>query len=71
MILSPDAVSQPNKEWKPKSSPKLISNPGVIETPKQPDGNFKEAKSDIEKLQDELSLLSMSDNQNVIIAQHI
>ncbi|KAK4267245.1 hypothetical protein QN277_024051 [Acacia crassicarpa] len=64
-------VSQPSKEWKPKSSQKLRSNPGVIGTPKKPDENFKEVKSDTEKLQDELSQLSMFDSQNVIIAKQI
>ncbi|KAI4355495.1 hypothetical protein L6164_004261 [Bauhinia variegata] len=69
-------VSQPNKEWKPKSSKKSSGNsPGVIGTPKKPasppEENSKVVESDTSKLRDKFSQVNRYDNQNVIIAQHI
>lgn len=74
-----DAVSQQNKEWKPKSSQKPNSNnPGVIGTPKKaaasaspPAENSGDIESDAAELQDKISQLNIYENQNVIIAQHI
>ncbi|KAF7814076.1 GBF-interacting protein 1-like isoform X1 [Senna tora] len=64
-------VSQPNKEWKPKSSQKSSSNPGVIGTPKKTAEISKDIESSTEMLQDKLSQVSICENQNVIIAPHI
>ncbi|MED6210764.1 hypothetical protein PIB30_067183 [Stylosanthes scabra] len=63
------------REWKPKSSQKLSNNgPGVIGTPKKvastPVENSKD-EADAAKMQDKLSQVNISENQNVIIAQHI
>lgn len=70
-----DVASQPNKEWKPKSSQKPSSNsPGVIGTPTKsvssPD-NSKVSESEAAKLQDKLSRVNVYDNSNVVIAQNI
>lgn len=70
------AVSQQNKEWKPKSSQKSSSNsPGVIGTPKKAASSTAENSKDIEsnttELEDKLSQVNIYENQNVIIAQHI
>ncbi|XP_010654471.1 GBF-interacting protein 1-like isoform X5 [Vitis vinifera] len=67
---------QPNKEWKPKSSQKSSHIiPGVIGTPAKSVSpradNSKDLESETAKLQDKLSQASISENQNVIIAQHI
>lgn len=70
-LLSFDAVSQPNKEWKRKSSQKSSCDPEVIGTPKKPAEISKDIESNAEKLQDKLSQLSIHENTNVIIAQHI
>lgn len=75
-LISSDAVSQHNKEWKPKSSQKTSSNsPGVIGTPKKtvspPTENSEHIESDTAELQDKLSQVNLHENQNVIIAQHI
>lgn len=74
--MSSVAVSQHNKEWKPKSSQKTNSNgPGVIGTPKKtvtsPTENSKNLESKSAQLQDQISQMSVYENQNVIIAQHI
>lgn len=71
------AASQPNKEWKPKSSqkPSLNNSPGVIGTPTKsvspPAHNSKDAESEVVKVQDKLSRVNINESQNVIIAQHI
>ncbi|KAL4356177.1 hypothetical protein HN51_027551 [Arachis hypogaea] len=75
-LVGHQRVTQHNKEWKPKSSQKLSNNgPGVIGTPKKlastPVENSKDMESDTTKLQDKLSQVNISENQNVIIAQHI
>lgn len=64
-------MSQSNKEWKPKSSQKSSGDPGVIGTPKKPAENSKDIQSNTEVLQDKLSQVSIHENQNVKIAQHI
>ncbi|KAK2652394.1 hypothetical protein Ddye_012250 [Dipteronia dyeriana] len=69
-------ASQHNKEWKPKSSQKSsFTGPGVIGTPTKstspPVDNSKDLESDVANLQDKLSRVNISENQNVIIAQHI
>ncbi|KAL6285415.1 hypothetical protein ACE6H2_009805 [Prunus campanulata] len=69
-------ASQPNKEWKPKSSQKPSSNsPGVIGTPTKsvssPSDNSKVSESEVTKLQDKLSRVNIYDNSNVVIAQNI
>lgn len=71
-----DAASQPNKEWKPKSSQKPSSNsPGVIGTPTKsvssPSDNSKVSESEAANLQDKLSRVNIYDNSNVVIAQNI
>ncbi|KAL1218931.1 GBF-interacting protein 1-like [Cardamine amara subsp. amara] len=68
-------VSQ-NKQWKPKSNQKSIrNNPGVIGTPKKPRtppaNDSVNLESEIVKLQDKISHVSISESQNVIIADHI
>lgn len=74
-LTSSDAVSQHNKEWKPKSSQKTHSNPGVIGTPKKPVSppaeNAEHRESDTVKIQDKLSQANISENQNVVIAENI
>lgn len=71
------SASQHNKEWKPKSSQKssVTTGPGVIGTPTKstspPADNSKDLESDIVNLQDKVSQVNISENQNVIIAQHI
>ncbi|PON47065.1 GBF-interacting protein [Parasponia andersonii] len=69
-------ASQPNKEWKPKSSQKpSLNGPGVIGTPTKsvspPAHDSKDLESEVAKVQDKLSRVNMHENQNVIIAQHI
>lgn len=72
-----DAASQPNKEWKPKSSQKsssTTSNPGVIGTPsksKSTDDEFKELPAEAANVQDKLARVDIHENQSVIIAEHI
>ncbi|KAI4329141.1 hypothetical protein L6164_021437 [Bauhinia variegata] len=75
-LVGNQRVSQPNKEWKPKSSQKSSGNsPGVIGTPKKPasppEENSKVVESDTAELQDKFSQVNIYENQNVIIAQHI
>lgn len=64
------------KEWKPKSSVKLNSNgPGVIRIPAKtvspPVDNPEDLKKEAAQMQDNMSQLNISQNQNVIIAAHI
>ena len=70
------AASQPNKEWKPKSSQKpSLNRPGVIGTPTKsvspPAHDSEDLESEAAKVQDKLSRVNIHENQNVIIAQHI
>lgn len=74
--MFPDAASQPNKEWKPKSSQKPSSNsPGVIGTPTKsaspPADDSKVSESEAAKLQDKLARVNVYENCNVVIAQNI
>lgn len=65
-LMISDAVSQHNKEWKPKSSQKANNSPGVIGTPKKtvsPAQDSENVESEAAKLTDNLS--------KVTIAQHI
>ncbi|XP_021902872.1 uncharacterized protein LOC110818342 isoform X2 [Carica papaya] len=69
-------AQQHNKEWKPKSNQKSsVNGPGVIGTPKKSASphadTCKDSESEASKLQDKLSRVNISENQNVIIAQHI
>ncbi|XP_024022469.1 GBF-interacting protein 1-like isoform X1 [Morus notabilis] len=69
-------ASQPNKEWKPKSSQKpSLNNPGVIGTPTKsvspPAHNSEVSESEPAKVLEKLSRVNIHENQNVIIAQHI
>ena len=71
-----DAANQHNKEWKPKPSQKSsVNNPGVIGTPKKcaspPADDAKDLDSETAKLQDKFSQVTINENENVIIAQHI
>ena len=70
-----DAASQPNKEWKPKSSQKSSTgNPGVIGTPsksKSPTDESKELPSEAVHVQEKLARVDLHENQHVIIAEHI
>ncbi|CAA7018454.1 unnamed protein product [Microthlaspi erraticum] len=69
----PRGVPQ-NKQWKPKSNQKS-NNPGVIGTPKKsrapPTDNSVNLESEIEKPQDTVLHVSISESQNVIIADDI
>lgn len=70
------AASQPNKEWKPKSSQRpRVNSPGVIGTPTKsvsPSANdAKDLEVEATKMQDKLSCVNIYENQNVIIAKHI
>lgn len=67
---------QPNKEWKPKSIVKPSADgPGVIGSPAKtvspPENNPEDLKKDRAQMQDDLSRINLSENQNVIIAAHI
>ncbi|XP_073309868.1 uncharacterized protein [Primulina huaijiensis] len=65
----------PNKEWKPKLTIKPVaSTPVVIETSAKtvsPAARPKELKEEATEMQDNISRLTISENQNVIIAAHI
>ncbi|XP_063950211.1 GBF-interacting protein 1-like isoform X4 [Daucus carota subsp. sativus] len=69
------ASSQSNKEWKPKSSKTQSAGPGVIGTPAKsaspPENASKSSEVEATQLQDKLSRVNISENQNVIIAPHI
>lgn len=69
-------ASQPNKEWKPKASVKPSpKGPGVIGSPAKtvspPAHNTEVTQKEAAVLQDNMSQLNLSENQNVIIAPHI
>ncbi|PIN24689.1 hypothetical protein CDL12_02571 [Handroanthus impetiginosus] len=75
-LMGHQKASQPNKEWKPKSTVKpSASGPGVIGTPTKsvspPADNPKDLKKEVAQVQDSISRLNLSENQNVIIAAHI
>lgn len=76
-LLHPFGVApQPNKEWKPKASVKpSAKGPGVIGSPAKtvspPADNSEGTKKEAAVLQDNISQLNLSENQNVIIAPHI
>lgn len=69
-----DAGVSQNKQWKPKSNQKS-NNPGVIGTPKKsrapPTDNSVNLESEIVKPQDTHLHVSISESQNVIIADDI
>ncbi|KAK6148738.1 hypothetical protein DH2020_016263 [Rehmannia glutinosa] len=66
---------QPNKEWKPKSSVKpSVSGPGVIGAPAKtisPVDNPDDLKKEAAHVRESMPRLTISENQNVIIAAHI
>lgn len=75
-LMGHPKAAQPNKEWKPKSSQKpAVNDPGIIGMPTSaaasPVDNSKDVGSEAAQLEDKLSCVNMSDNQNVIIAAHI
>ncbi|XWS18830.1 hypothetical protein CRYUN_Cryun32bG0078800 [Craigia yunnanensis] len=75
-VLGHQKANQHNKEWKPKPSQKSsVNNPGVIGTPKKsaspPADDAKDLDSETAKLQDKFSQVTINENENVIIAQHI
>ncbi|KAJ7963232.1 GBF-interacting protein 1 [Quillaja saponaria] len=75
-IVGHQKGSQTNKEWKPKFSQKSSGNSlGVIGTPTKSASpaaeNSRVVESDTTKLQNKLSQVTLCENQNVIIAQHI
>lgn len=75
-LVGHQKAPQPNKEWKPKSSQKPSDiGHGVIGTPAKsvssPGDSTKDLQTEATKLQDKLSRVNISENQNVIIAAHI
>ncbi|KAL0354490.1 UNVERIFIED_CONTAM: GBF-interacting protein 1 [Sesamum radiatum] len=75
-LMGHQKASQPNKEWKPKSSVKPSANgPGVIGTPAKtvspPADNSEDLKKEAAQVQNNMSRLNLSENPNVIIAAHI
>ncbi|KAI3463234.1 hypothetical protein Pfo_019897 [Paulownia fortunei] len=75
-LMGHQKAPQPNKEWKPKSSVKPSANsPGVIGTPAKtvspPADNPEDLKKEAAQMQDNMSQLNISENQNVVIAAHI
>ncbi|KAH6790083.1 hypothetical protein C2S51_005089 [Perilla frutescens var. frutescens] len=75
-LMGHQKAAQPNKEWKPKASVKPSANgPGVIGSPAKtvspPADNPEDTKTEAALLQDNMSQLNLSENQNVIIAAHI
>lgn len=75
-LIGHQKAPQPNKEWKPKASVKpSASGPGVIGSPAKtvspPADNPKDTKKEASLLQDNMSQVNISENQNVIIAPHI
>ncbi|CAA2979173.1 GBF-interacting 1-like isoform X1 [Olea europaea subsp. europaea] len=75
-LVSRQKALQPNKEWKPKSTLKpSVNGPGVIGTPPKivspPADNSEDLKKETDQIQDSMSQLNISENQNVIIAAHI
>ncbi|KAL8098858.1 uncharacterized protein LOC141683832 isoform X2 [Apium graveolens] len=64
--------SHSNKEWKPKSSQKQSTSPGVIGTPSKSASPPADASKNLEAEPAQLpSRIDISDDQNVIIAPHI
>ncbi|KAG8380134.1 hypothetical protein BUALT_Bualt07G0162000 [Buddleja alternifolia] len=75
-VMGHQKATQPNKEWKPKSSVKPnAKGPGIIGTPAKtvspPVDNSEDLKKEAAEMQDNMSQLNLSENQNVIIAAHI
>lgn len=74
-LVGHQKATQPNKEWKPKSSQKSSGNgPGVIGMPKKsasPVENSKDMGTELSLLEDKMSRANMFENKNVIIAAHI
>ncbi|GFZ11720.1 dentin sialophosphoprotein, putative [Actinidia rufa] len=75
-VVGHQKASQPNKEWKPKSSKtSSLNGPGVIGTPAKsvsnPPDNSKGLEIDGAQVQEKLSRVNNFENQNVIIAEHI
>lgn len=75
-LMGHQKASQPNKEWKPKSSVKQSANgPGIIGTPAKtvspPVDNPEDLKKEAAQVQNNMSRLNLSENPNVIIAAHI
>lgn len=75
-LMGHQKAPQPNKEWKPKASVKPSANgPGVIgsltKTVSPPADNPEDTKKEAARLQDNMSQVNISENQNVIIAPHI
>ncbi|KAK9101484.1 hypothetical protein Scep_024914 [Stephania cephalantha] len=68
-------VTQPNMEWKPKSSQKMSAATaaplGTAENLVSPPSNRVDTKMEADHLQGRLSGLSVSENQHVIIPQHL
>lgn len=73
MLLN--AVPQSNMEWKPKSSQKssLISpsNIGTAATPISPSANNSTISNEVTHLPEKLSHVNISEDQHVIIPQHL
>ncbi|KAL1811332.1 hypothetical protein DCAR_0623383 [Daucus carota subsp. sativus] len=64
--------SHSNKEWKPKSTQKQSTGPGVIGTPSKSASPPADALKNLETESTQLpSHVDISDNENVIIAPHI
>lgn len=74
-MMSINVASQSNKEWKPKSSKKQSSTgAGIIGTPAKsasPPDVPKDLETEAAQLQDKLSRVNISQNQNVFLAAHI
>ncbi|KAL3528596.1 hypothetical protein ACH5RR_007918 [Cinchona calisaya] len=75
-LMGHQKAPQPNKEWKPKSSQKpSVNGPGVIGMPTSaasaPVDNSKGVGREATQLEEKLSRVNLSENQNVIIAAHI
>ncbi|XWS12121.1 hypothetical protein CRYUN_Cryun37aG0062900 [Craigia yunnanensis] len=75
-VLGHQKANEHNKEWKPKPSQKSsVNNPGVIGTPKKsaspPADDAKDLDSETAKLHEKFSQVTINENENVIIAQHI
>ncbi|KAK9131341.1 hypothetical protein Sjap_011828 [Stephania japonica] len=67
-------ATQPNMEWKPKSSQKMSAATAAqvgTSANLSPPGNRVDTKMEADHLQERLSGLSVSENQHVIIPQHL
>ncbi|MQM13736.1 hypothetical protein Taro_046664 [Colocasia esculenta] len=73
IILFFDSASQPNMEWRPKSSQKSKVSSSDTETgPATPHAdNSKSSKVEVAALSDKLSEVKVFDNKHVIIPQHL